>query len=202
MQGKPVNFDELSGRVVLVEVFQVNCPGCFLYALPQAIELYGRYHAQGLAVIGIATAFEDFDKNTLDNLRRLAETGEPVGETLKAFQQHGILVNGRLPYKIPFPLAMDRLIKRTNAVTREEIEFFIAEHLPDFANQPKPYQDKVLQQVGDYLLKLQYHAQTFEKFKLKGTPSHLLVDRHGILRDCAFGQDPGLEAKITRLLQS
>ncbi|MDD1641142.1 MAG: TlpA family protein disulfide reductase, partial [Methylococcaceae bacterium] len=34
VQGEPVNFDQLSGRVVLVEVFQVNCPGCFLYALP------------------------------------------------------------------------------------------------------------------------------------------------------------------------
>jgi hypothetical protein len=40
VQGEPVNFDQLSGRIVLVEVFQVNCPGCFLYALPQAVDLY------------------------------------------------------------------------------------------------------------------------------------------------------------------
>jgi hypothetical protein len=30
-------------KVVLVEAFQVNCPGCFFYALPQAISLYEKY---------------------------------------------------------------------------------------------------------------------------------------------------------------
>ena len=28
VQGKPTNIDEKRGNVVLVEVFQVNCPGC------------------------------------------------------------------------------------------------------------------------------------------------------------------------------
>jgi len=37
VQGDPVNFSSLSGRVVLVEVFQVNCPGCFVHALPQPV---------------------------------------------------------------------------------------------------------------------------------------------------------------------
>ncbi len=30
VQGMELNFDQLLGQVVLVEVFQVNCPGCFL----------------------------------------------------------------------------------------------------------------------------------------------------------------------------
>ena len=34
--------------------------------------------------MGLATAFEDFDKNTLDNLKMLAETGEVIGETKTA----------------------------------------------------------------------------------------------------------------------
>ena len=29
VQGEPTNLDQLIGRVVLIEVFQVNCPGCF-----------------------------------------------------------------------------------------------------------------------------------------------------------------------------
>ena len=62
-------------HIVLVEVFKVNCPGCFMHALPEAIEIYNKYKDDGVRVIGIATAFEDFDKNTLDNLKMLAETG-------------------------------------------------------------------------------------------------------------------------------
>jgi hypothetical protein len=201
VQGDTVAINELTGRVILVEVFQVNCPGCFLYALPQAIQLHQHFYSQGLSVAGIATAFEDFDKNTVENLQRLADTGEVIGETQKALQHHGLLENGRLPYQIPFPLAMDNLVKRANPVTEEEISAFITEHLPDYFRQTKTYQDKVWHQVSDYLSKLSYHAQTFETYQLKGTPSTILIDKKGILRECAFGQDLDLEAKISQLLQ-
>ena len=40
VQGRPTNIDKESGNVVLVEVFQVNCPGCFIYGIPQAVEMY------------------------------------------------------------------------------------------------------------------------------------------------------------------
>jgi hypothetical protein len=40
VQGKPTNIDQEKGNVVLVEVFQVNCPGCFLYGIPEAIDLF------------------------------------------------------------------------------------------------------------------------------------------------------------------
>jgi len=39
-------------------------PGLFLYALPQAADLYQRYSDQGLSVLGVATAFEDLIKTT------------------------------------------------------------------------------------------------------------------------------------------
>ena len=29
VQGAPTNFDQEKDHIVLVEVFQVNCPGCF-----------------------------------------------------------------------------------------------------------------------------------------------------------------------------
>ena len=35
----PTNVDKLFGNIVVIEVFQVNCPGCFLYGLPQAISI-------------------------------------------------------------------------------------------------------------------------------------------------------------------
>ncbi|MFA6162310.1 MAG: TlpA family protein disulfide reductase [Methylobacter sp.] len=202
VQGDPVNFDQLSGRVVLVEVFQVNCPGCFLYSLPQAIDLHRKYSDQGLSVLGVATAFEDFDKNNLKNLIRLAENGGVVGETLHLLSQQGKLTeDGHLPYCIPFPLAMDRLNKRQADVTAAEIAAFIKDRVSGFDQQPEPYQQKIRQQVRDYFQSLDYHAETFERFDLKGTPSHILVDKKGMLRDCAFGAYPELEARVLGLLQ-
>jgi hypothetical protein len=201
VQGGSTNFDQLAGKVVLVEVFQVNCPGCFLYALPQAIDFHQRYSNQGLVVLGIATAFEDFDKNTLENLGKLVNHGEVIGETLLMLSQQGVLEAGRLPYRIPFPLAMDKLIKQDGDLSEDNITAFIDEHIPNFGQQPQAYREKVLQQVRAYLQKLEYRAQTFEMYSLKGTPSHILVDKQGILRDCAFGSHPELEKQIQGLLQ-
>lgn len=201
VQGEPVNFDQLSGRVVLVEVFQVNCPGCFLYALPQAVDLYQRYSDQGLSVLGVATAFEDFDKNNLENLTRLIESSEVVGETLRTLSEQGKLIAGRLPFRIPFPVAMDRLQKRQAGMDPNEIETFINQRIPDFEQQPETYRQKIRQQVQHYFQSLTYHAETFELFDLKGTPSHILVDKHGVLRDCAFGTHPDLEEHVLELLR-
>lgn len=200
VQGGACNFADLIGNVVLVEVFQVNCPGCFLYALPQALDFYQRYSGQGLVVLGLATAFEDFDKNTLSNLQLLAETCQVIGETLQALNQQKILNAGRLPYRIPFPLAMDQLSERQQAVTDDEVYDFIKQRLPDVGQQPEPYRQQIIQQVHQYLESLTYRAETFANFNLQGTPSHILVDRQGILRDCAFGFHPNLENRILDLL--
>lgn len=201
VQGAEVNFDRFAGQVVLVEVFQVNCPGCFLHALPQAADLYRKYSEQGLAVLGVATAFEDFDKNNLESLTRLAEHGEVVGETLRILSQQGKLNDGRLPYRIPFPLAMDRLTQRRDEVSDSLIANFIQDHIPDYEQQPKARQQQIRLQVENYLQSLDCHAETFERFELKGTPSYILVDKQGILRDCVFGIYPDLESRILGLLQ-
>ena len=200
VQGESINLDQLLGKVVLTEVFQVNCPGCFLYALPQAIDLHHRYSSQGLIVLGVATAFEDFDKNTLKNLTKLVNHGEVIGDTFQMLDQRGLLESGRLPYSIPFPLAMDKLIKQDGDLSEDAIKAFIDEHIPNFDQQPATFQEKALEQVRSYLNKLEYRALTFEMYKLKGTPSHILVDKQGILRECAFGSDPGLEKHIQDLL--
>jgi thiol-disulfide isomerase/thioredoxin len=201
VQGSPINFDDLLGRVVLVEIFQVNCPGCFLYALPKAIELHRKYADAGLSVLGIATAFEDFDKNTLENLRGLAERNEVIGETFKALSRHGALDQGRLPYRIPFPLGMDRLTERQGETSETEILDFIHDRLPDFDRQPNRYRQQVVAQVRSYLESQHYRAETFEHFRLKGTPSQILVDRQGILRASEFGAFPDLENRLLELLR-
>jgi hypothetical protein len=201
VQGEPCVFDQLSGRVVLVEVFQVNCPGCFLYALPQAVDLYQRYSDHGLSVLGVATAFEDFDKNNLENLTRLIEKGEVVGETHRMLSQQGKLIADRLPFRIPFPVAMDRLQKRQADITQDEIAAFINQRIPNFEQQTETWQQKIRQQVEHYFQSLTYHAETFEIFNLQGTPSYILVDKQGLLRDCGFGTNPDLEERVLGLLR-
>ncbi|CAG7856652.1 hypothetical protein MCAMS1_01217 [biofilm metagenome] len=200
VQGKPVHFGQLTGKVVLVEVFQVNCPGCFLYGLPQAIDLHHRYADNGLAILGIATAFEDFDLNTLENLRKLINQGEVIGETFRMLSQHGVLKAGCLPYRIPFPVAMDKLVQREAEISHDDVIAFINEQLPTFDQQPEAYHQQIINQARAYLEKLLYHPQTFELFNLIGTPSYLLLNKQGILRDCGFGTQDDLELRVQKLL--
>ena len=202
VQGAPTNFDQEKDHIVLLEVFQVNCPGCFMNAIPEAIEIYNKYKDEGVRVIGLATAFEDFDKNTLDNLKMLAETGEVIGETQGSLAMNGQLQEGnKLPYKIPFPLGMDNLSKATGEISQEKIMEFIHPQIPEFDSQPEDYRNQIIQKVKNYMKSKEYSAETFEKFALQGTPSTILVDRKGILRDVSFGQAGHVEAIIQKLLK-
>lgn len=200
VQGLPTNFDQEKDKIILAEVFQVNCPGCFMYGIPEAINIYNKYKDEGVRVVGIATAFEDFDKNTLDNLNLLLKTGEVIGDTLQSLGQYKQLDGNKLPYKIPFPVAMDSLIKETGDIDNSRIMDFIYTQIPAFDSQPEDYRTQIIQRVKDYMKSKEYTAETFEMFSLQGTPSTILVDRKGILRDVSFGQSGNLEPMIQSLL--
>jgi thiol-disulfide isomerase/thioredoxin len=200
VQGNGGTVADFLGQVILVEVFQVNCPGCFLYSLPQAIEFYQRYAEKGLIILGIATAFEDFELNTLENLRLLSTQGQVVGQTLRTLTEQGLLSNNCLPFTIPFPLGMDKLQPSVLPIGDDAITDYISERVPQFSDYPTEYQQRLRVQVRDYLEGIKYHAETFNRFNLQGTPSHILVDKHGILRRCTFGHDPELETAIQQLL--
>jgi len=202
VQGLPTNIDKEKDRVVLIEVFQVNCPGCFLYGIPEAINIYKKYQKEGVTVLGVATAFEDFDKNTLENLELLLKTGEVIGETKSALSQYNQLEKGnKLPYKIPFPVAMDSLIKENGDVSKERMLNFIYKQIPNFDSQPEDYKNQIFERVKQYLQSKEYTAETFEGYSLNGTPSTILVDRKGVLRDISFGQSGNIERKIQLLLK-
>ncbi len=200
IQGLPTNFDKEKDHIVLVEVFQVNCPGCFLYGIPEAINIYNKYHSEGVTVLGVATAFEDFDKNTKENLDLLLKTGEVIGDTKEGLSQYGKLVDSKLPYKIPFPVGMDSLIKETGDISELRIKNFIYKQIPDFDSQSEDYKNQIIHRVKEYLKSKEYSAETFEEYSLNGTPSTIVVDRKGILRDVSFGQNGALELLIQSLL--
>ena len=200
VQGNDTNLDQQRDNVVLVEVFQVNCPGCFMYGIPEAIEIFNKYKSKNVSVLGVATAFEDFDKNTLKNLELLVETGKVVGETEKMLSQYGQLDGDKITFKIPYPIAMDSLIKQSDDVTKEQMDSLIKKQIPDFDTQPENYKNEIYDRVKNYFLSKEYSAETFEMYALPGTPSSILIDRKGILRDVSFGQNGSLESKIQNLL--
>jgi len=200
VQSGPISLLDLVGSVVLVEVFQVNCPGCFLYALPKAIQLHETYHEKGLVIIGLATAFEDYDKNTLENLQRFVDTGEVIGETLKALTERGMLTNGKLKWQSPFAVGMDRVLPDTEPVTDERTLQYTRNCLPGFDELSEDKQRTALYQVRTYLQGKQMKAETFERFALQGTPSSILCDRKGHVRDVAFGQLEHQESLIQQYL--
>ena len=202
VQGKPTNLQEERGNVVLVEVFQVNCPGCFLYGVPESIEIYRKYRDRGLTVLGLATAFEDFDKNNVENLQKLVTTGEVIGETYRAFSTSGQLSGeNKLPYKIPFPIAMDMIVKQSGPLSHSKVMDFIEANIPNFRSLTEKDREILIERVKHYLKSKEYSAKTFEQYALRGTPSTILVDRKGLLRGTYFGSNGFLQVAVEELIR-
>lgn len=92
----------------IVLAFQVNCPGCFIHAIPLASSLYETYQHRNVRFLGLSTAFEDFSLNTREHTRQLLEDGKMIGETEKHFSSRGI---EKYAHPILFPVAMDAIGK-------------------------------------------------------------------------------------------
>jgi thiol-disulfide isomerase/thioredoxin len=200
VQGRPTNIDKERGNVVLVEVFQVNCPGCFTYGIPQAVDMYKKYYNDDLRVLGVATAFEDFDKNTLENLKLLLTTGGVIGAPRRVLGEYGRLAPGnKIGYKIPFPVAMDTLLK-VGPMTDDNVMDFIEANFPDFRSYAAKDKESIYERAKQYLKLKQFSAKTFEEYGLRGTPSVILIDKKGVLRQTFFGSNNSLEGTVKELL--
>ncbi|CAI2718318.1 TlpA family protein disulfide reductase [Nitrospina watsonii] len=200
VQGEASNIDHERGNVILILVFQVNCPGCFVGGFPEVIEVHQKFRGRPLKVWGLATAFEDHSLNNLENVKRLVHRGEVVGATLSYLQQANLLQAGRLSFPIPFPIAWDRVVKREGEVTAEEIENFLVRDFPNHEAMPGHMVNQVKSQVKNYLARKQYDAKTFDQYALQGTPSSILIDKQGILRHKLFGSSLRLDGYVEPLL--
>ena len=133
----PVSPESLHGRVVVVEAFQMLCPGCVSHGLPLAQRLHGMFDRSELVVLGLHTVFEHH---------------EVMGrEALEVFLSE---------YRIEFPVAIDRPIDGQAIPT------------------------------------------TMQRYGLRGTPSMMIVDWEGRVRQIAFGavDELALGAYLGRLL--
>ena len=201
VQGGPINLKVFQGKVVVVEVFQVNCPGCFIYGIPEAIDNYNKYKNDGVIILGLATAFEDFDKNTVENLRLLLNEKKVIGETLTTLTyQSKLLDGGILTYSIPFPVAMDKLLKEKLPIDEKKIMEVVNANIPDFDLYHQKDKEQVISRVKSYLETKPYSPLTFEEYSLRGTPSTIFIDKKGILRETTFGATGLMSATIEKLL--
>ena len=201
VQGGPISLKDYQGKVIVVEVFQVNCPGCFIYGIPEAIDTYQKYKNNGVEVLGLATAFEDFDKNTLENLKLLLQESKVIGETLTTLSYQNKLLNeGKLSYKIPFPVGMDMLLKESLPVEGKRIMEFVNANVLDFDLYHQKDKDQIISRVKSYLETKPYSPMTFEEYSLKGTPSTIFIDKKGIVRETAFGSTGLMATTVQKLL--
>ncbi|MGL5698906.1 MAG: redoxin domain-containing protein [Kluyvera sp.] len=81
---QPITLESLRGKVVVMESFQMLCPGCVSHGLPQVSRVYALFPQDKVAVIGLHTVFEHHDVMT-----------ERALETFLS------------EYRIPFPVGVD-----------------------------------------------------------------------------------------------
>ena len=134
----PLALSDLRGRVIVLEAFQMLCPGCVSHGLPQATRLTRTFGAE-LAVVGLHSVFEHHAAMT------------PT--SLEAFLHE---------YRIGFPVGVDAHV----------------------AGDPTPV--------------------TFGRYGMRGTPTTVLIDRDGVVREQHFGavEDMALAASVVRLLDA
>ncbi len=198
--GPPTNISNELGRPILIKVFQVNCPGCFTHGIPETLEVREKFIDSPLLVWGLATAFEDFHLNTFENLKKLVDSREVVGETHEVLFSRGLLDNNCLDYSIPFPVAWDKVVPYQSDDYLVDAQKFIEKDFPQFDTFPTKNQKLILKQVMSYMKNKKFEAKTFEAYQLQGTPSTLLIDKNGILRGNWFGSGYNLAQEVEKLL--
>lgn len=82
---RPLDLVALRGKVVVLEAFQMLCPGCVSHGLPQAQRVHATFQSEHVAVVGLHTVFEHHQAMT------------PTA--LEAFLYE---------YRIDFPVGIDR----------------------------------------------------------------------------------------------
>jgi hypothetical protein len=182
----------------LAFVFQVNCPGCFIYGIPMVNELY-RLYKDKAGFIGVATAFEDFEYNNEANLKLLLHDGTLVGETKKYYHTNFQLSSYS---DIPtFPVAFDRMTPSEELLYSNKIELLI-DAIPNFAKYSEKEKEIIISKIRAYYSQVPLIPETFTLNQLQGTPSFIIFDENYNIHGSYFGHqnEAILKAKLEDLL--
>lgn len=101
----PLSLSALQGNVVAVFVFQMLCPGCVQYAIPQAQRVNAWFSHHGVTVIGLHSVFEHHEAMKAVSLKAFLheyqitfpvaidmpsdKSGYPIPKTMEAYQLNG-----------------------------------------------------------------------------------------------------------------
>ena len=185
-------------KVNIAFVFQVNCPGCFIYGFPIMNHLYKLFNDK-VGFIGVGTAFEDFQYNNEANLRLLLENGTLVGETKKYYKANfGISKYLDIP---SFPVAFDTITPYEQFINSNKIEL-ICNAIPNFANFSENEKEIILLKVKSHYSEIPLLAETFTINQLQGTPSFIIFDDNYNILGLYFGyqNEDILKTKLEYLL--
>ena len=89
-----ISLESLRGKVILLEAFQMLCPGCVSHALPQAMRVRVLFSPDDVAVVGLHSVFEHHEaqgsRAALEAFLHEYRINFPVGIDAPS-------ANGRLP---------------------------------------------------------------------------------------------------------
>ena len=94
---------------------------------------------------------------------------------------------------------MDTLLK-IGPLTDDKVMDFIEANVPDFGSYIEKDKQSMYERAKQFLELKQYSAKTFEEYGLRGTPSAILIDKKGVLRQTIFGSNGFLEGAVKELL--
>jgi hypothetical protein len=182
-------------RVNVMLTFQVNCPGCFLHALPTLLRLYASY-SERVGFLLLSTAFEDFELNTLENTQKLLASGEVIGETRKALAHYGL---SKFPNPIPCAVAFDSIEPVAVFLTGELLESMLRSH-SDFAKRGEHERAAMKKGLRDYFLQnYERIGYTFAANLMQGTPTWIIFDEALEIQQQWFGHYS--KEKLQQLLE-
>jgi len=120
---------------------------------------------------------------------------------LNALRQYGQVVDGnKLNYNLPFPVGMDTLKENKHNFSDRNINEFIESNIPNYNSFTTNDKKILYERVKYYLKNKKFSALTFDEYQLQGTPSAIVVDRRGILRNVFFGANNYLPGIINQLV--
>jgi hypothetical protein len=108
---EPITLHSLRGRVVVIEAFQMLCPGCVFHGLPQAQRVAEAFDAAQVCVLGLHSVFEHhavqgpaaalrafMHENRIRFPVGIDAQGEPLPRTMAAYAMQGtptlLLIDG------------------------------------------------------------------------------------------------------------
>lgn len=99
---KKISLKDYRGKVIVVAVCQITCPGSIKVGLPQAARIRKSFTTDEVAVIGLHMAFENFDKQTPEEVQKFLDhsgitmpvaydkpNGEGLPQTMKDYELQG-----------------------------------------------------------------------------------------------------------------